>query len=131
MQYKLHLKKHEISKLSFLDKGGKRVLKQTSTATSPNSCYRSGEQGHFALMSVQVPPRFEDDKHVSGLFKELWEENTSGGRITLQLYLGEIVSLICNEVTASSWSSKKKSAQAMSKLCEVLRESISSYHQGK
>ncbi|KAL0534244.1 hypothetical protein IC582_028532 [Cucumis melo] len=80
-------------------------------------------------MSVQVPPRFEDDKHVSGLFKELWEENTSGGRITLQLYLGEIVSFICNEVTASSWSSKKKSAQAMSKLCEVLRESISSYHQ--
>ncbi|XP_050935950.1 uncharacterized protein LOC103500260 isoform X2 [Cucumis melo] len=60
MQYKLHLKKHEISKLSFLDKGGKRVLKQTSTATSPNSCYRSGEQGHFALMSVQVPPRLCD-----------------------------------------------------------------------
>ncbi|TYJ96207.1 proteasome-associated protein ECM29-like protein isoform X1 [Cucumis melo var. makuwa] len=82
------------------------------------------------LVSVQVPPRFEDDKHVSRLFEELWEENTSGERITLQLYLGEIVSLICDEVTSSSWSSKKKSAQAiMSRLCEVLGESISSYHQ--
>ncbi|KAL4027472.1 hypothetical protein IC575_010638 [Cucumis melo] len=82
-----------------------------------------------AVIPIIFVSRFEDDKHVSGLFEELWEENTSGERITLQLYLGEIVSLICNGVTSSSWSSKKKSAQAMSKLCEVLGESISSYHQ--
>ncbi|XP_022153027.1 proteasome-associated protein ECM29 homolog isoform X2 [Momordica charantia] len=81
-----------------------------------------------AVIPVIFVSRFEDDKHVSGLFEELWEENTSGERITLQLYLGEIVSLICNGLTSSSWTSKKKSAQAICKLCEVLGESISSYH---
>lgn len=52
--------------------------------------------------------RFEDDKHVSGMFEELWEENTSSERIALQLYLGEVVSLICESIASSSWSSKKK-----------------------
>lgn len=52
--------------------------------------------------------RFEDDKMVSGLFEELWEENTSSERIALQVYLEEIVSLICESISSSSWSSKKK-----------------------
>lgn len=52
--------------------------------------------------------RFEDDKNVSTLFEELWEEYTSGERITLQLYLGEIVSLICESISSSSWASKRK-----------------------
>lgn len=52
--------------------------------------------------------RFEDDKNVSGLFEELWEDSTSGERITIQLYLGEIVSLICEGLASSSWTSKRK-----------------------
>lgn len=52
--------------------------------------------------------RFEDDKYVSDLFEELWEENTSGDRVTLQLYLEEIVSLICESIASSSWTSKRK-----------------------
>ncbi|TYK23485.1 proteasome-associated protein ECM29-like protein isoform X1 [Cucumis melo var. makuwa] len=86
-------------------------------------------KGTLVCIEGEIVIRFKDDNHVSGLFEELWEENTRGECSTLQLYLGENVSLICNEVTSSSWSSKKKSAQAMSRLCEVLRESISSYHQ--
>ncbi|XVF04907.1 hypothetical protein REPUB_Repub05bG0125300 [Reevesia pubescens] len=72
--------------------------------------------------------RFEDDKHVSGLFEELWEESTSGERITLQLYLEEIVSLVCESIISSSWASKRKSAEAICKLSEVLKDSLSSYH---
>ncbi|KAL8170504.1 hypothetical protein V2J09_022308 [Rumex salicifolius] len=73
--------------------------------------------------------RFDDDKQVSSLFEELWEENTSGDRITLQLYLGEIVSLIGESITTSSWASKKKAAQAITKLGEVLGESLSGHDQ--
>ena len=51
---------------------------------------------------------FEDDKYVSGLFEELWEEYTSGERVTLLLYLGEIVSLITESISSSSWASKRK-----------------------
>lgn len=82
--------------------------------------------------SVVVPAiflsRFDDDKYVSELFEELWEENTSGESITLQLFLGEIVFLICEGIASSSWASKKKSAQAICKLSEVLGESLSSHH---
>ncbi|XP_012485286.1 uncharacterized protein LOC105799328 isoform X1 [Gossypium raimondii] len=80
------------------------------------------------IIPVIFTSRFEDDKHVSGLFEELWEESTSGDRITLQLYMGEIVSLICDSIASSSWASKRKSAKAICKLSEVLGDSLSSYH---
>ncbi|TYI10267.1 hypothetical protein ES332_A09G131000v1 [Gossypium tomentosum] len=80
------------------------------------------------ILPVIFTSRFEDDKHVSGLFEELWEESTSGDRVTLQLYMGEIVSLICDSIASSSWASKRKSAKAICKLGEVLGDSLSSYH---
>lgn len=81
-----------------------------------------------AIIPVIFISRFEDDKFVSGLFEELWEEHTSSERVALQLYLEEIVSLICEGIGSSSWASKKKSAQAISKLSEVLGESLSSHY---
>ncbi|OIW02801.1 hypothetical protein TanjilG_29577 [Lupinus angustifolius] len=80
------------------------------------------------IIPVVFLSRFEDDKNVSSLFEELWEEYTSGERVTLHLYIGEIVSLICDSLSSSSWASKKKSAQAICKLSEVLGESLSSHH---
>ncbi|XP_019163794.1 PREDICTED: proteasome-associated protein ECM29 homolog isoform X2 [Ipomoea nil] len=82
--------------------------------------------------AVTVPvifiSRFEDDKTVSGLYEEMWEENMNSERITLQLYLGEIVNFASEGIMSSSWSSKRKAAQAISKLCEVLGDSVSSHH---
>ncbi|KAL9458549.1 hypothetical protein AB3S75_007422 [Citrus x aurantiifolia] len=83
---------------------------------------------HAVIVPVIFISRFEDDKYVSDLFEELWEENTSGDRVTLQLYLGEIVSLICEGIASSSWSSKRKSAKAICNLGEILGESLSNYH---
>ncbi|XP_058078401.1 uncharacterized protein LOC131226734 [Magnolia sinica] len=85
--------------------------------------------GYYAItIPVTFVARFEDDKDVATLFEELWEENTSGERVTLQLYLAEIVSLLSDGIMSSSWSSKKKSAKAIRKLSEVLGESLSSSH---
>ncbi|PSR90112.1 Proteasome-associated protein [Actinidia chinensis var. chinensis] len=83
---------------------------------------------HAIIVPVIFVSRFEDDKNVSSLFEELWEENMSGERITLQLYMGEIVSLICEGIMSSSWASKRKSALAISKLSQVLGSSLSLYH---
>lgn len=52
--------------------------------------------------------RFEDEKQISSLFEEVWEDITSGERVTLQLFLQEIVNHICESITSSSWASKKK-----------------------
>lgn len=83
---------------------------------------------HAVIFPVIFISRFEDDKNISGLFEELWEDSTSGERVTIHLYLGEIVSLICEGLASSSWTSKRKSAQAICKLSEVMGESLSSYH---
>ncbi|XP_058196346.1 uncharacterized protein LOC131312529 isoform X1 [Rhododendron vialii] len=83
---------------------------------------------HAIIVPVIFVSRFEDDKSVSSLFAEFWEENMSSERITLQLYMGEIVVLICEGIMSSSWASKRKSALAISKLSQVLGESLSSHH---
>lgn len=52
--------------------------------------------------------RFEDDKNVSSLYEDLWEENMTSERLTLQLYISEIVTLITEGIASSSWASKRK-----------------------
>ncbi|KAK6235429.1 hypothetical protein SCA6_010766 [Theobroma cacao] len=94
----------------------------SSTASDVLSGYNT------VIIPVIFISRFEDDKHVSGVFEELWEESTSGERMALQLYLGEIISLVGESITSSSWASKRKSAKAICKLSEVLGDSLSSYH---
>uniref|UniRef100_A0A7N0UGU9 Proteasome-associated protein ECM29 homolog n=1 Tax=Kalanchoe fedtschenkoi TaxID=63787 RepID=A0A7N0UGU9_KALFE len=85
--------------------------------------------GYYAIiMPVIFISRFDDDKYVSGLFEELWENSTSGERITLKLYLEETVALICEGIKSSSWASKKKSALATKKLSDILKDSLSSHH---
>ncbi|KAM7279522.1 hypothetical protein ACFE04_006656 [Oxalis oulophora] len=105
---------------------------QVSCATILKSCSSMAADVLSGYHAVIVPvifiSRFDDDKYVSGVFEELWEENTSIERVTLQMYLGEIVSLLCENISSSSWASKRKSAQAICKLSEVLGESLSSCH---
>ncbi|KAL6524314.1 hypothetical protein OROGR_016748 [Orobanche gracilis] len=83
---------------------------------------------HAIIVPVIFISRFEDDKTISSLYEELWEENMSSERVTLQLYMGEIVTLINEGLLSSSWASKKKASQAICKLSEVLGESLSSHH---
>lgn len=86
--------------------------------------------GYYAtLIPVIFISRFEDEKYVAGLFEELWEENTSGDIVTLQLYLGEIVALATESLKSSSWASKRKAALAITKLSEALHEPLSAYSQ--
>lgn len=59
------------------------------------------------LSPINILCRFEDEKSVSGLYEEMWEENMSSERATLQLYLGEIIELISGGIMSSSWSSKR------------------------
>lgn len=52
--------------------------------------------------------RFDDDKDTSALYEELWEDIPTSERVTLTLYLPEIVSLLCDGVSLSSWAGKRK-----------------------
>ncbi|XP_020599416.1 proteasome-associated protein ECM29 homolog isoform X2 [Phalaenopsis equestris] len=84
---------------------------------------------HAAIIPVIFVSRFEDDKDVSTLYEELWEDNSTSERVTLQLYLQDIVSLVFNYMSSSSWASKRKAAKATVKLCVTLGDSVSASHQ--
>ncbi|CAN8246973.1 unnamed protein product, partial [Cochlearia groenlandica] len=99
------------------------LLKSFSSTASD---IMSGHQS--AIVPAIFISRFEDDKQISSLFEEVWEDITSGERVTLQLFLPEIVNHICESITASSWASKKKSGKAICKLSDVLGDSLSPHH---
>ncbi|XP_010474525.1 PREDICTED: proteasome-associated protein ECM29 homolog [Camelina sativa] len=94
----------------------------SSTASDIMSSHQS------AIVPAIFISRFEDEKQISSLFEEVWEDITSGERVTLQLFLQEIVNHICESITSSSWASKKKSGKAICKLTEVLGDSLSPHH---
>lgn len=80
------------------------------------------------IMPVIFLSRFEDDKSVSSLYEELWDDNVSSEQITLELYVGEIVTLVTEGIMSSSWANKKKAALAIGKLSEILGKSLSPHH---
>ena len=51
---------------------------------------------------------FEDDKMVTTIFEEIWEENTSGQSVALHLYASDIIPLILKGLSSTSWTEKKK-----------------------
>lgn len=81
------------------------------------------------VIPVIFVSRFDDDKDTSALYEELWEDIPSSERVTLTLYLPEIVSLLCDGMSLSSWAGKRKSAKAIKKLCDVLGEPLSAHYQ--
>lgn len=83
---------------------------------------------HSSTIPVIFLSRFDDDKDICTLYEELWEENSSVERVTLQLYLTEIVNLLCDSISSSSWASKRKSAKGIQKLSDILGESLASFY---
>ncbi|CAM0950342.1 unnamed protein product [Alopecurus aequalis] len=80
------------------------------------------------VIPVIFSSSFDDDKETSALYGELWEDIPSSERVTLQLYLPEIVSLLCDCMSSSSWAGKRKSAKATKKLCDALGEPFSLHY---
>ncbi|KAM0826507.1 hypothetical protein ACQ4PT_068829 [Festuca glaucescens] len=80
------------------------------------------------VIPVIFSSRFDDDKETSALYGELWEDVPSSERVTLQLYLPEIVSLLCDCMSSSSWAGKRKSAKATKNLCDALGEPFSAHY---
>uniref|UniRef100_A0A0E0F2B9 EF-hand domain-containing protein n=1 Tax=Oryza meridionalis TaxID=40149 RepID=A0A0E0F2B9_9ORYZ len=80
------------------------------------------------VLPVIFASRFDDDKDIGALYGELWEDIPSSERVTLHIYLPEIISLLCDSMSSSSWAGKRKSAKAIKKLCDALGESLSVHH---
>ncbi|CAD6343742.1 unnamed protein product [Miscanthus lutarioriparius] len=95
------------------------------------------------LVEIQKPFHVYKQNFVSGLMMiktpVLYMKNFGRifllvKRVTLTLYLPEIVSLLCDGMSLSSWAGKKKafsfqSAKAIKKLCDILGEPLSAHYQ--
>jgi len=87
-------------------------------------------KGNYTLiLPMTFVARFDDEKGIVTLFEEIWEDNTSTGSVTLTMYMPEIVKLLIEGIGSSSWTQKQKSARALSKLAESVREGIAPFAQ--
>ncbi|KAH7302077.1 hypothetical protein KP509_23G055400 [Ceratopteris richardii] len=82
---------------------------------------------HALVLPSAFIARFDDDKTVSNMFEELWEESISGESIALQLYAAEIVQLAIKGLSNTSWTHKKRCARALTRLAETAGPSIAPY----
>lgn len=87
----------------------------TEGKSTSNICIIHGYSLLFCLCSTEIKNdvwhlvfRFDDDKTVSSMFEEIWEENTSGRGVALQLYASDIVPLAIKGLANTSWTDKKK-----------------------
>ncbi|KAI5083366.1 hypothetical protein GOP47_0003109 [Adiantum capillus-veneris] len=74
---------------------------------------------HTLVLPTAFIARFDEDKTVSNMFEDIWDENTSGQSIAMQLYASEIIPLALKGLSNTSWTQKKMCAIGITKLAEV------------
>ncbi|KAF9277423.1 hypothetical protein BGZ68_009310 [Mortierella alpina] len=52
-------------------------------------------------------------KDIAGIWKDVWEEHTTGSASAVKLYADEIVRLLSIQITSASWNAKRQSATAL------------------
>ncbi|KAI5083342.1 hypothetical protein GOP47_0003085 [Adiantum capillus-veneris] len=62
---------------------------------------------HTLVLPTAFIARFDEDKTVSNMFEDIWDENTSGQSIAMQLYASEIIPLALKGLSNTSWTQKK------------------------
>ncbi|KAG0346477.1 proteasome component M29 [Podila humilis] len=63
---------------------------------------------------------FDNNKDISGIWKEVWEEHTTGSSSSVKLHAREILKLLSVQMTSASWKAKKQSAAALKAVAEIM-----------
>ncbi|KAF9547279.1 hypothetical protein EC957_008628 [Mortierella hygrophila] len=63
---------------------------------------------------------FDAHKDIAEVWKEVWEEHTTGATSAVKLYADEIVQLLSKQLTSASWNAKKQSAIALKAISDVM-----------
>ncbi|KAF9962710.1 hypothetical protein BGZ70_007955 [Mortierella alpina] len=91
-------------------------LRSTSAITvreiSKNASDRFKEVAS-AILPIVYYGSFDASKDIAGIWKDVWEEHTTGSASAVKLYADEIVKLLSTQLTSTSWNSKKQSAIAL------------------
>ncbi|KAF9951012.1 hypothetical protein BGZ72_007436, partial [Mortierella alpina] len=91
-------------------------LRSTSAVTvreiSKNASDRFKEVAS-AILPIVFYGSFDASKDIAGIWKEVWEEHTTGSASAVKLYADEIVKLLSTQLTSASWDAKKQSATTL------------------
>ncbi|KAG0278438.1 hypothetical protein BGZ95_004007 [Linnemannia exigua] len=63
---------------------------------------------------------FDAHKDIADVWKEVWEEHTTGATSAVKLYADEIIQLLSKQLTSASWNAKKQSAIALKAVSDVM-----------
>eukprot|EP00850_Spirogloea_muscicola_P022838 SM000314S12182 [mRNA] locus=s314:99165:108197:+ [translate_table: standard] len=72
--------------------------------------------------------RYDEEKEIQQQFSEVWEENSGTETAALQLYAAEIVALVLDALSSSSWTRKRQSALAIKGMAESGLSSLDGHY---
>ncbi|KAG0093814.1 hypothetical protein BGZ92_001559 [Podila epicladia] len=73
-----------------------------------------------AILPTVFYGTFDSNKDISGIWKEVWEEHTTGSSSAVKLHVDEILKQLSIQMTSASWNAKKQSATALKSVAEVM-----------
>ncbi|KAF9934512.1 hypothetical protein FBU30_001653 [Linnemannia zychae] len=73
-----------------------------------------------AILPTVYYGTFDAHKEIAEVWKEIWEEHTTGSTSAVKLYADEIIQLLSKQLTSASWNAKKQSAVALKAVAEVM-----------
>ncbi|KFH67585.1 hypothetical protein MVEG_06317 [Podila verticillata NRRL 6337] len=73
-----------------------------------------------AILPTVFYGTFDSNKDISGIWKEVWEEHTTGSSSAVKLHADEILKQLSVQMTSASWNAKKQSAAALKAVAEVM-----------
>ncbi|KAF9574748.1 hypothetical protein EC968_005534 [Mortierella alpina] len=98
-------------------------LRSTSAITvreiSKNASDRFKEVA-TAILPIVYYGSFDANKDIAVIWKDVWEEHTTGSSSAVKLYADEIVVLLSTQLTSTSWNSKKQSATALKAVATMM-----------
>ncbi|KAG0202738.1 hypothetical protein BGX28_004843 [Mortierella sp. GBA30] len=73
-----------------------------------------------AILPTVYYGSFDPNRDVGNIWKDIWEEQTTGSSSAVKLYADEIITLLSAQLTSASWNAKKQSAISLKAASEMI-----------
>ncbi|KAG0371099.1 hypothetical protein BGZ54_000043 [Gamsiella multidivaricata] len=73
-----------------------------------------------AILPTVYYGTFDANKDISGVWKDIWEEHTTGSSSAVKLYAKENIVLLSAQITSASWNAKKQAAKGLKAMSDAM-----------
>jgi proteasome component ECM29 len=106
--------------ISLYDSSGNQDLHLASALVLKELSRHANElfKGNLTVvLPLAFVAKFDEEKDISSIFEEIWEDNISSTSVALGLYMPEIVTRLKEGIGSSSWPQKKKVSISVHSFC--------------